>query len=101
MTITHEGYVKRVPVETYRTQGRGGRGVIGGDSKEGDFTEKLFVSSTHDDLLCFTNTGRVYKIKVYEIPEGSRTSRGRTCSSITFTTGPTMVLSSCPASKTK
>ena len=77
VTITHEGYIKRVPVETYRTQGRGGRGVIGGDSKEGDFTEKLFVSSTHDDLLCFTNTGRVYKIKVYEIPEASRTSRGR------------------------
>ncbi len=77
VTITHGGYVKRLPVENYKTQGRGGRGVIGADTKEGDFTEKVFVASTHDDLLCFTNTGRVFKIKVFEIPESSRTSRGR------------------------
>ena len=77
VTITHSGYVKRLPVESYKTQGRGGRGVIGADNKEGDFTEKVFVASTHDDLLCFTNTGRVFKIKVFEIPESSRTSRGR------------------------
>jgi DNA gyrase subunit A len=77
ITISHAGYVKRLPVDTYRTQGRGGKGVIGADTKEDDFTEHLFVASTHDDLLCFTNTGRVFKIKVYEIPEASRTARGR------------------------
>jgi DNA gyrase subunit A len=77
VTITHEGYVKRVPVEHYRTQGRGGKGVIGADTRENDFTEQVFVASTHDDLLCFTNLGRVYKIKVYEIPEAQRISRGR------------------------
>ncbi len=77
VTITHGGYVKRLPVDQYRTQGRGGKGVIGADAKEGDFTEKVFVASTHDDLLCFTNTGRVFKIKVFEIPEAPRTSRGR------------------------
>ncbi|MEX0776082.1 MAG: DNA gyrase subunit A [Phycisphaeraceae bacterium] len=77
VTISHAGYVKRLPVDAYRTQGRGGRGVIGADTKEDDFTEQLFVASTHDDLLCFTNTGRVFKIKVYEIPEAARTTRGR------------------------
>ncbi len=77
VTISHQGYVKRVPTETYREQGRGGRGVKGSDAKEGDFIEQLFVASTHDDLLCFTNTGRVFKKKVYQIPEMSRTSRGR------------------------
>jgi len=77
VTISHSGYVKRLPAERYRTQGRGGRGVIGANTKQDDFTEHLFVASTHDDLLCFTNTGRVYKIKVYEIPEAERTTRGR------------------------
>lgn len=77
VTITHAGYVKRLPVDEYRTQGRGGRGVIGADTRAEDFTQQVFVASTHDDLLCFTNTGRVYKIKVYEIPKASRTSRGR------------------------
>jgi DNA gyrase subunit A len=77
VTITHAGYVKRLPVEEYRVQGRGGRGVIGARSKDDDFTEQVFVASTHDDLLCFTNTGRVFKIKVYEIPEAPRTTRGR------------------------
>jgi DNA gyrase subunit A len=77
VTISHAGYVKRLPVEAYRTQGRGGKGVIAADIGDGDFTEQVFVASTHDDVLCFTNTGRVFKIKVYEIPESSRTSRGR------------------------
>jgi len=77
VTITHAGYVKRLPVEQYRTQSRGGKGVIGANAKDGDFTEQVFVSSTHDDLLCFTNTGRVFKIKVFEIPEADRTSRGK------------------------
>jgi DNA gyrase subunit A len=77
VTITHQGYVKRLPVDEYRVQGRGGKGVIGTRAKDDDFTEQVFVASTHDDLLCFTNTGRVFKIKVYEIPEAGRTNRGR------------------------
>lgn len=77
VTISHEGYVKRLPTDTYREQGRGGRGVKASDARDGDFIEHLFVSSTHDDLLCFTTTGRVFRMKVYQIPEGSRTSRGR------------------------
>ncbi|MEM6553162.1 MAG: DNA gyrase subunit A [Planctomycetota bacterium] len=76
VTITHKGYVKRLPVDQYKQQGRGGRGVIGAKSRDDDFTEHVFVASTHDDLLCFTDTGRVFKIKVYGIPEGSRTSQG-------------------------
>lgn len=75
--ISHQGYVKRLPVDAYRLQGRGGTGVIGADSKDDDFIEHLFVASTHDDLLCFTNTGRVFRLKVYELPELNRTSRGR------------------------
>ncbi len=77
VTISHEGYVKRVAVDTYREQGRGGRGIKGSEARENDFIEHLFVASTHDDLLCFTNTGRVFKLKVYEIPAMSRTSLGR------------------------
>jgi DNA gyrase subunit A len=77
VTISHEGYVKRVPLETYRAQGRGGRGVMASQSKDEDFTEHLFAASTHDDLLCFTDLGRVFKLKVYEIPAMSRTSKGR------------------------
>jgi len=77
VTISHRGYVKRCPIDTYRQQQRGGRGVKGSEAGEGDFIEHLFVASTHDDLLCFTNTGRVYRKKVYEIPEMSRTARGR------------------------
>ena len=77
VTISNQGYIKRVPLETYRAQGRGGKGIKASDSKDDDFIEKLFVASTHDDLLCFTDTGRVFKIKVYELPEMSRTSKGR------------------------
>ncbi len=77
VTISHEGYVKRMPLETYKQQGRGGVGIIASDAKDEDFIEHLFVAGTHDDLLCFTNTGRVFRLKVYELPEMSRTSRGR------------------------
>jgi DNA gyrase subunit A len=77
VTISHQGYVKRGPTDTYREQGRGGRGIKGSDTKDGDFINRMFVSSTHDDLLCFTNTGRVFRLKVYQIPEMSRTARGR------------------------
>jgi DNA gyrase subunit A len=77
VTISHQGYAKRSPIETYREQNRGGKGIIGSDMKDDDFIEHLFVASTHDDLLCFTNIGRVFKMKVFQIPEMSRTSKGR------------------------
>jgi hypothetical protein len=76
-TLTASGYAKRVPLTTYRQQRRGGRGVMGMDLKEGDYIEHLHISSTHDYLLFFTNKGKVYRIKVYELPEGSRTAKGR------------------------
>jgi len=77
VTISNQNYVKRLPIDTYREQRRGGRGIIGSTSRDGDFIEHLFVSSSHDDLLCFTNTGRVYRMRVYQIPEMSRTAKGR------------------------
>ena len=77
VTISHEGYIKRMPLDTYRKQGRGGRGVIGADSKEGDFIEHLFIASTKDYLMFFTNLGRVYWQKVYDIPSLPRQSKGR------------------------
>ncbi|MFG0241714.1 MAG: DNA gyrase subunit A [Phycisphaerales bacterium JB054] len=77
VTISHAGYAKRLPLDTYRSQGRGGKGIRASDAKDDDFVEHVFVASTHDDLLCFTDTGRVFKLKVYELPEMSRTSKGR------------------------
>jgi DNA gyrase subunit A len=76
ITITHTGYIKRLPVTTYRSQKRGGRGVIGMDTKDKDFVEHLFVTNTHHFLLFFTNKGKVYRLKAYEIPDLSRTARG-------------------------
>jgi DNA gyrase subunit A len=77
ISITHSGYVKRLPLATYRQQHRGGRGVMGMDLKEDDYIEHLHICSTHDFLLFFTNRGKVYRLKVYELPEGARTSKGR------------------------
>lgn len=76
LTLTHDGYIKRLPVDTYRNQRRGGRGVTGMGTKEEDFVEHLFVTTTHHNILFFTNRGRVYRIKGYEVPEASRTARG-------------------------
>lgn len=76
ITVTHSGYVKRLPVTTYRSQKRGGKGVIGMDTKDTDFVEHLFVSNTHHYLLFFTDKGKVYRLKAYEIPDLSRTARG-------------------------
>src|SRR3954471_5242879 len=76
-TITKSGYIKRLPLDTYRAQHRGGRGVTGMDMKEGDYIEHLFVCSSHDYLLFFSNRGKVYRSKVYELPEASRTAKGR------------------------
>jgi DNA gyrase subunit A len=77
ISITRSGYIKSLPLSTYRQQRRGGIGISGGEMKEDDYIEHLFVSSTHDYLLFFTNRGKVYRLKVYELPEGSRTARGR------------------------
>ena len=76
ITITRAGYVKRLPVDTYRRQGRGGRGVIGANLKEADIISQVFTTTTHHWLLVFTNRGKVYRAKVHEVPEASRTGRG-------------------------
>ncbi len=77
ITISHSGYIKRLPVSAYRKQGRGGKGVTGGELKEEDFMEYLFVASTHDYLLCFTDKGRVFWLRVYDIPQASRQAKGK------------------------
>ncbi|WP_424245565.1 DNA gyrase subunit A [Elusimicrobium posterum] len=77
ITISNDGYAKRIPLDTYRTQNRGGKGVIGGKTKEDDFIEHLFITSTHATILMFTSRGRVFSLKAYEIPEGSRISKGK------------------------
>lgn len=77
IAITHSGYIKRVPVTTYRKQGRGGRGVTGLDVKTDDFVEHLFISSTHHYIMFFSSFGKVYRLKVHELPTGSRTSKGK------------------------
>ena len=75
-TLTHEGYIKRTAVDTYSAQNRGGRGVAGMTQKDNDFTEELFVGSTHDYMLFMTDKGRVYRLKGYQVAEGSRTAKG-------------------------
>jgi len=77
VTVSNSGYVKRLPIDTYRKQARGGRGIIGSDTKEGDFIKHLFLASPHDYLLVFTNRGKCYWLKVYDIPSMSRQSKGR------------------------
>lgn len=76
ITITHQGYIKRLNIDTYRSQKRGGRGVTGMGTKEEDFVVHLFVATTHHNILFFTNRGRVYRLKAYEIAEASRTAKG-------------------------
>lgn len=77
LTITHQGYIKRTALNTYRTQRRGGRGVQGAMSKEEDFVEHLFIANTHNYMLFFTDKGKCYWLKVYDIPQGGRATRGR------------------------
>ena len=77
VTLSHTGYVKAQPLADYRSQRRGGRGKQAAAMKEDDFVDHLFVANTHDFILCFTNRGRVYWLKVYEVPQGTRTSRGK------------------------
>lgn len=82
VTISHNGYIKRLPLSTYRTQHRGGKGISGGDTREDDFVEHFYVSSTHAYLLCFTDRGQMYWLKVYDIPQMSRTSAGRSIANV-------------------
>lgn len=82
VTITRDGYIKRVEIDAYRKQGRGGRGTKGSDTKSGDLLEHLFFASTHDYLLVFTNRGRVYWLKVYDVPAMQRTARGRSMANL-------------------
>ena len=82
VTISHGGYIKRLALNTYRTQHRGGKGVSGGATREDDFVEHFYVASTHASLLCFTSRGQLYWLKVYEIPEGSRTATGRAIANV-------------------
>lgn len=76
VTLTHLGYIKRVPADTYKAQRRGGKGITGITTRENDFVKDLIMTSTHDYLLFFTDTGKVHKLKAYEIPEASRTAKG-------------------------
>ena len=82
ITVTHNGFIKRTSLDEYRSQKRGGKGVIGSGQYEDDFVEHLFTASTHDYIMCFMNTGRVYVEKVYHIPEGSRTAKGRAIANV-------------------
>ena len=77
VTVSQDGYIKRVSLDVYRAQGRGGRGIRGSEAKEGDVLKTVFAAVTHDHLLCFSNRGKVYWLKVYNVPEASRTSKGR------------------------
>jgi len=82
ITLSNTGYIKRVPTDTYRQQRRGGKGVIGMSTKDEDFVEHIFSASTHDYLLCFTEKGRMYWLKAYYVPEGSRQARGRSLANV-------------------
>jgi len=82
VTVSHSGYIKRMPMDTYRRQGRGGRGIIGSDTKEGDFIKHLFIASTHDYLLIFTDRGKCYWLRVFGVPSMSRQSKGRSVANL-------------------
>ncbi|MBI5230444.1 MAG: DNA gyrase subunit A [Candidatus Magasanikbacteria bacterium] len=77
VVITHDGYIKRLPPDTFKSQARGGKGVIGVATKEEDVVEHLFITNTHADILFFTTSGRVFQLKAYDVPQGSRTSKGQ------------------------
>jgi len=76
VTLTHNGYIKRLPIDTYTSQRRGGRGIQGVTTRDEDFIEHMFITTTHNNIVFFTNKGRAYKLKGYEIPEASRTAKG-------------------------
>ena len=93
ITLSNDGYAKRIPLDTYRSQNRGGKGIIGGKTKEEDFIEHLFVTSTHATILMFTNRGRVFALKAFEIPEGTRMSKGKAIVNLLQITGEEKVTS--------
>ena len=82
ITVSHAGYIKRTPVDVYRHQSRGGKGRIGAKTRDEDFVEYLFVASAHSYILLFSSKGRVYWLKVYEIPEAAAATRGKAISSL-------------------
>ena len=77
VTVTHSGYIKKLSLDTYKNQARGGKGMIGTETKEEDFVEELFVTSTHNYILYFTNLGRLYWLKAYDLPTANRYSTGK------------------------
>ena len=99
ITLTHFGYIKRLPADTYKTQKRGGRGVTGLTTREKDFVEDLFITSTHDTILFFTNKGKVYSLKAYEIPEGGRQAKGTAIINLLNLTGNERVSAIIPIEK--
>jgi len=82
VTVSHNGYIKRTPLTQYRSQQRGGKGIAAMDMAEGDFIENLFIAKTHDNVLVFSDTGRAYGLKVHEIPQAARVSRGRSVANL-------------------
>jgi len=99
ITISHSGYIKRLPVSAYRKQKRGGKGVSGAGMKDEDFIEDLFVASTHDNLLFFTDKGKCYMVKVYDVPQASRTSKGKAIANMFSLSGGEKITSSIPIKK--
>ncbi|QQY79769.1 DNA gyrase subunit A [Keratinibaculum paraultunense] len=99
ITLTHFGYIKRVPEDVYKTQKRGGKGITGLTTRENDFVEDLFITSTHDTILFFTNKGKVYSLKAYEIPEGTRQSKGTAIINLLNLTGDEKVSAVIPIRK--
>ncbi len=93
ISISQGGYIKRIPVNTYEAQGRGGKGIMGADVKEEDFISQIFITDTHATLLFFTTRGRVFALKAYEVPEGNRTSRGKAVVNLLAITGEEKVTS--------
>lgn len=96
VTISNDGYAKRIPLATYKSQNRGGKGIIGGKTKEEDFMEHLFIMSSHATLLMFTNRGRVFALRAFEIPEGNRMSKGKAIVNLLQLNGEEKVTSALP-----
>ncbi|MGI5900178.1 MAG: DNA gyrase subunit A [Christensenellales bacterium] len=99
ITLTHFGYVKRIALDTYKSQRRGGKGIIGMSTREEDFVEKIFVTTTHKDILFFTNKGRVYRLKGYQLPEAGRSARGTAIVNLLQLDGDEKVTAMIPADK--
>jgi DNA gyrase subunit A len=99
VTITHTGYIKRTSISTYRKQRRGGKGIVGADFKAEDFVEHLFVASTHDYILCFTQDGRCFWLKVHEIPQAGRAAKGKPIVNLINVTPDTQIKAMVPVKK--